>query len=77
VGDPRIHRKVALEGHRFTPKEGLTVGLLDYIVPGGTAGVVAKAEELANAVSANAQEGVWGLIKVFDVFDVWLTVTET
>jgi len=38
--------------------------LLDYIVKGSTADVLAKAEEVANKVSANAAMGVWGLIRV-------------
>jgi len=52
-----------LEGHRFTPKEALEAGLVDHIVNGRTAEIIAKAEELANSVSVNAKEGVWGLIK--------------
>jgi enoyl-CoA hydratase/carnithine racemase len=63
VGDYRLHRKIALEGHRFTPQEAFQAGLLDYLVTGNTADVYAKAEEVANEVSANAREGVWGLIK--------------
>ncbi|KAF8222086.1 hypothetical protein L208DRAFT_1382011 [Tricholoma matsutake] len=63
VGDHRLHRKIALEGHRFTPKEALDVGLVDHLVTGNTANIVAKAEDLAQEVSANAKEGVWGLIK--------------
>jgi enoyl-CoA hydratase/carnithine racemase len=76
VGDHRIHRKIALEGYRFTPKEALEAGLLDHIVNGNTADIIAKAEEVAHGVSANAKEGVWGLIKVLGVLNVWLTVTE-
>jgi len=63
VSDPRLHRKIALEGHRFTPPEALQAGFLDYIVSGGTAVVVSKAEEIAEAVSPLAREGVWGTIK--------------
>jgi enoyl-CoA hydratase/carnithine racemase len=68
VGDHRLHRKIALEGHRFTPQEALEAGLLDYLVTGNTADVYAKAEELANEVSASARGGVWGLIKVSSAF---------
>ncbi|KAF8207188.1 ClpP/crotonase-like domain-containing protein [Mycena galopus ATCC 62051] len=67
VGDARIRRKIALEGHRFTPQEALSAGIVDHIVSGGTAAVLAKAEELADTVGVKAQEGVWGLIKS-DIF---------
>jgi enoyl-CoA hydratase/carnithine racemase len=53
-----------LEGHRFTPPEALAAGILDHIVTGNTAAVLAKAEEVAEGISGNAQAGVWGLIKV-------------
>jgi len=63
VGDHRLHRKIALEGHRFTPAEALTDGLVDHLVKGGTAEVLAKAEEVADEFSGNARAGVWGMIK--------------
>jgi len=63
VSDSRLHRKIALEGHRFTPQEALQAGFLDHTVEGNTAAVVAKAEQIAEAVSPLAREGVWGLIK--------------
>jgi len=63
IGDHRLHRKIALEGHRFTPKEALAAGLVDHLVTGNTADILAKAEQLADDVSVNAKEGVWGLIK--------------
>jgi hypothetical protein len=37
---------------------------VDHIVKGNTAQVLAKAEEVADRVSALAASGVWGLIKV-------------
>jgi len=62
--DAKLIRKLSLEGHRFTPQEALQVGLLDYVVPdGNTAAVLARAEELADTWSGNAQGGVWGSIK--------------
>jgi enoyl-CoA hydratase/carnithine racemase len=64
VGDHRLHRKIALEGHRFTPAEALEAGLVDYLVSGKTSDVIAKAEEVVSKVSSKAQAGVWGLIKV-------------
>jgi Delta3-Delta2-enoyl-CoA isomerase len=70
VGDHRLQRRIALEGHRFTPKEALEVGLVDYIVNGKTADIMAKSEELAQEVAGYAREGVWGLIKVSDAFNI-------
>lgn len=64
VSAPAVHRKIALEGHRFTPREALEAGLVDYIAEGNTAAVLAKAEEVAESVSSLSKEGVWGLIKV-------------
>ena len=65
VGDPNLHRKIALEGHRFTPKAALAAGLVDHIVPGNSAeAVFHKARELAESVDHLAKGGAWGLIKV-------------
>jgi enoyl-CoA hydratase/carnithine racemase len=64
IGDHRLHRKILLEGHRFTPPEALRDGILDYVVKGKTPEVLAKAEEVADRVSVLAAAGVWGLIKV-------------
>ncbi|KAG6832820.1 hypothetical protein H0H92_009439 [Tricholoma furcatifolium] len=63
VGDHRLQRKIALEGHRFTPKEAYDDGLVDHLITGKTADVLAKAEEIADKFSSNAQGGTWGLIK--------------
>lgn len=59
-----MHRKIALEGHRFSAAEALQDGILDYIVKGKTTDILAKAEEIADKFSGNATMGVWGLIKV-------------
>ena len=67
-GDHRLYRKVALEGHRYTPAEALQDGILDYIVKGRTADILAKAEEVADRFSGNATMGAWGLIKVSCAF---------
>ena len=65
VGDANLHRKIALEGHRFTPKAALAAGLVDHIVPGNSAeAVLHKARELAESVDHLAKGGAWGLIKV-------------
>ena len=71
-GDARLQRKIALEGHRFTPAEALKDGLLDHIVAGSTADVLAKAEQVADQVGTNAREGVWGLIKARMLFILFL-----
>jgi len=63
VGDHRLQRKIAPEGHRFTPEEALAHGLVDHIVAGGTRAILAKAEEIAECISANAQPGAWGMVK--------------
>jgi len=62
-GDGRLHRKIALEGHRFTPKEALDAGLVDHIVDGSTETILANAVSLGERVGQIAKEGVWGLIK--------------
>ena len=63
-----MHRKLALEGHRFSPAEALEMGLVDHLVKGKTADVLAKAEEIADTVSINASQGAWGLIKVISKY---------
>ncbi|KAJ3997171.1 ClpP/crotonase-like domain-containing protein [Lentinula boryana] len=62
-GTDPLKRKLALEGHRFTPQEGLEVGIVDVVVNGNTAAVLARAEQLGDQWSLNAQGGVWGTIK--------------
>lgn len=63
VGDPRTRRKVALEGHRFSPKEALEAGLVDHLASGNTEAIIAKAVTVAKQVNPLAREGVWGIIK--------------
>jgi Delta3-Delta2-enoyl-CoA isomerase len=63
-------RKIALEGHRFTPQEALAEGLLDYIAP--SAEVLNKAIEIAEGIAPNARTGVWGLMKR----DLYMNVLE-
>jgi len=63
ISDPRLRRKIALEGYRFTPTEALEAGFLDHLVKGNTAAVLAKAEEVAESISHLAKGGVWGAIK--------------
>ncbi|KIY66522.1 ClpP/crotonase [Cylindrobasidium torrendii FP15055 ss-10] len=60
-------RKIAIEGHKFTPQEALADGLVDHIVAGDTNAVIAKAAEVGKAASASARGGTWGLIKA-DLF---------
>jgi len=61
--DPKVIRKICVEGHRFTPPELLEAGLVDEVVNGSTETVLEKALELGNRWSENAKAGVWGLIK--------------
>ncbi|KAJ7178849.1 ClpP/crotonase-like domain-containing protein [Mycena crocata] len=63
IGDAQVRRKIALEGHRFSPQEALEAGIVDHLVSGNTAAILAKAEELGLAIGVKAQAGVWGLIK--------------
>lgn len=55
IGNAQVRRKIALEGHRFSPQEALASGIVDHIVNGNTAAVLAKAEELAVTVGVKAQ----------------------
>jgi len=64
VGDANLHRKIALEGHKFTPQEALAAGLVDRIAPGDSAEAVLRmARELAESVDSLGKGGAWGLIK--------------
>ena len=64
VTDAQAARKIALEGHRFSPTEALKAGIVDYTVPGDTEAVLKKAQEVGETVGAQAQPGAWGLIRV-------------
>ena len=64
VHDAVLLRKIALEGHRFTPQEALEAKLIDAVASGDTDGVLAKAHELAETVCVQAKAGAWGLIRV-------------
>lgn len=73
-----MHRKIALEGHRFTPREALEAGFVDHIVQGNTVAVLVKAEEIAEIASPLAREGVWGIIKArLEVFIATIVVVLT
>ncbi|KAI6133520.1 ClpP/crotonase-like domain-containing protein [Pisolithus thermaeus] len=72
VSNPSVRRRIALEGHRFTPLEALTAGLVDRLascggtgVELGTENVLREAMRLAKEVSALPKQGVWGSIKTF------------
>ncbi|KAL4062848.1 ClpP/crotonase-like domain-containing protein [Scleroderma yunnanense] len=72
VSDPTVRRRIALEGHRFTPSEALTVGLVDRLASCsgtgtelGTENVLTEAIKLAKEVSVLPKRGVWGTIKTF------------
>lgn len=64
VGDTRVQRKIALEGHRFSPQEALQAGLVDHLATGNTEAIIAKAVTVAKSVSSLAKEGIWGTLKV-------------
>lgn len=64
VNSSTLRRKIALEGHRFVPSEAHSLGIVDHLVTGNTAVVLAKAQDVADQISVNASTGVWGLIKV-------------
>jgi len=70
--DGPLCRKIFMEGHRFTPSEALSAGLVDHIVGGGTEAVLAKAQEVAADVEHLAQLGGYGLIKR----ELWRDVIE-
>lgn len=55
ISDAQVRRKIALEGHRFSPQEALNAGIIDHLASGNTAAVLAKAEELALAIGVKAQ----------------------
>ncbi|KAG1747110.1 ClpP/crotonase-like domain-containing protein [Suillus paluster] len=69
VGSPVMRRRVALEGHRFTPSEALKAGIVDRLatftgtgVRNGTEKVLEEAMQMANEVKVLASQGVWGAI---------------
>lgn len=74
---PSIIRKTVLEGHRFTPTELLSIGMVDQIVenPSKTdsLAVIEGAHALAKSKAVLAKTGVFGLIRkelmrrIFDV----------
>lgn len=72
VSDPAVRRRIALEGHRFTPSEALAAGIVDRLASSseastglGTENVLKEAMKLAKEVSALPKEGVFGSIKTF------------
>lgn len=65
IGDQTVLRKVALEGHRFTPSELSKAGLVDTVVDGSTEVLLQVASSIAERWSVNATNGAWGVIKAF------------
>lgn len=70
VSDPPLQRRIALEGHRFTPAEAHAAGIVDRLancsgtgVELGTEIVLKEATKLAKEVSVLPKQGVWGTIK--------------
>ncbi|TFK94002.1 ClpP/crotonase [Polyporus arcularius HHB13444] len=56
-------RKIVLEGHRFTPQEALSLGLVDHIVNGNSEAILTAAQTLAEKVGPIAKSGAWGVNK--------------
>ena len=71
-----MQRKIALEGHRFTPPEALKAGLIDEVVDGktGTEGVLARAVAMAHEKAGFAKPGSFGLIRVRVLYSCFLTL---
>lgn len=72
VSDPPLRRRIALEGHRFTPTEAHAAGIVDRLancsgtsVELGTEIVLKEATKLAKEISVLPKQGVWGTIKTF------------
>ena len=72
MSEPTVRRRIALEGHRFTPSEALTAGLVDRLASCsgtgtelGTENVLTEAMKFAKEVSVLPKTGVWGIIKTF------------
>ncbi|KAE8382412.1 ClpP/crotonase [Aspergillus bertholletiae] len=59
---PQIARKVLLEGHRFTGKEALRDGLVDFIAQPDD--MLAVASELAAKWAPKAKAGVYALLRL-------------
>ncbi|EIW57361.1 ClpP/crotonase [Trametes versicolor FP-101664 SS1] len=59
--NPQTLRKIVLEGHRFTPSECLSLGLVDRLAAGNTEGIVAEAQALAESIDSLPKLGVWGV----------------
>ncbi|KIJ66674.1 hypothetical protein HYDPIDRAFT_108581 [Hydnomerulius pinastri MD-312] len=72
VSSPAIRRRIALEGHRFTPSEAFSAGLVDRLASCsgtgtelGTENVLKEAVKLAREVAGLPKEGAWGAIKTY------------
>jgi enoyl-CoA hydratase/carnithine racemase len=70
VGSPAVRRRVALEGHRFTPSEALKVGMVDRLanltgasVGNGTEKVLEEAMKFAKEVKGFASQKCLGCNK--------------
>ncbi|KAF9223482.1 ClpP crotonase [Gyrodon lividus] len=81
VSDASTRRRIALEGHRFTPSEAHAAGIVDRLascsgtgVDLGTDNVLKEAIKFAKEVSGLPKEGVWGAIKTFLYRDCLETV---
>ena len=75
IGNPLVFRKMALEGHRFTPPEALDAGLIDAIGGHNSEAVLNHSLELAKVKSAKAKTGVWGVMKM-EIFREFIAMTK-
>ena len=57
-------RRIVLEGHRFTPKEALELGLVDRVAGADTESLLAETQAMAARLGALAKTGAWGVNKV-------------
>jgi len=76
VTDNRLQRTIFLEGKRLTPQEALSAGLVDAIVPGGTADILKQADKLASQIAPLSKTSVYGLMKAEMYVEVLKKIAE-
>lgn len=67
---PRVARRVLLEAHKYTGKEALADGIVDWAGPHET--LITKAIEVAEQWKGKAKMGVYGLLRN----ELWGAATE-
>lgn len=71
LNSPNTLRACFIEGKRFTPQEALSLGIVDEIAEGGSAGVFLKSQEVAKRLEGLAVTGVWGIMKVSAILELF------